>query len=120
MMKLWQRIVLNAVLFIALGGFFRQSFYVANVWIAIVASLVLAVLNALVKPFLSLLSLPITVLTLGLFSIVINAVMLELTSAVVGSDFQFASFGTTLLIAILMSIVNAVVSSYLSPNDSAR
>ncbi|KRK48070.1 phage holin family protein [Secundilactobacillus kimchicus] len=118
-MRFWQRILLNTILFIALAGFFRDSFYVANVWIALIASVVLAVLNALVKPVLALLSLPITILTLGLFSIVINGAMLALTSAVVGSDFHFSSFGATMLIAILMSLVNAVISNQLGRNHPA-
>lgn len=111
-MKFWVRIIVNAVLFMALAGFLRENFYVASPWIALLASVVLAVLNALVKPFLVLLSLPITVVTLGLFSVVINGLMLQLTSALVGNDFHFSSFGITLLVAILMSICNAIITSY--------
>lgn len=115
-MKFWIRILVNALLFIALAGFFHGGFYVANIWIALIASFVLSVLNTLVKPILTLLSLPITILTLGFFSIIINGIMLELTSVVVGSGFRFSSFGTTILMAILMSIVNAVISNQLGKN----
>lgn len=111
-MKFWVRILINAVLFIALAGFLKNSFYVQSIWIALLASLILAVLNAAIKPFLVILSLPITVITLGLFSIVINGVMLQLTSALVGNEFHFSSFGSAMLVAVLMSICNAVISSY--------
>jgi putative membrane protein len=110
-MKYWQIIVINAVTFLALSGFLQQSFHVANIWIALTASFVLSVLNMAVKPFLLLLSLPITILTLGLFSIVVNASMLSLTSLIVGSGFQFRTFWTTILVAIILSFVNTFVSS---------
>ncbi|GAB6092596.1 phage holin family protein [Furfurilactobacillus curtus] len=112
-MKFWQRILIDALLFLAIAGFFRNSFQVSSVWYALVASLVLAILNAAIKPFLVILSLPITFLTLGLFSIVINAAMLELTSFFVGAqNFQIANFGMAMLAAVIMSICNAIISSY--------
>ncbi|GAX00941.1 phage holin family protein [Secundilactobacillus silagei] len=111
-MKFWVRILINAVLFMALAGFLSTSFYVASPWIALLASFVLSVLDALVKPVLQVLSLPITVVTLGLFSIVINGAMLQLTSILIGHDFHFSSFGTALLVAVLMSLCNAVISNY--------
>lgn len=119
-MRFWPRIFVNVLIFLALAGFFQSSlagsfqnsFYVSSVWVALIASLVLALLNAVVKPILFVLSLPITILTLGLFSVVINAAMLELTSWFVGSSFAFASFGTTLIIAIVMSLCNAIISDH--------
>ncbi|ANZ61590.1 hypothetical protein AYR62_03355 [Secundilactobacillus paracollinoides] len=112
-MKFWGRILVNAVLFIALAGFFHSSFYVASIWIALLASVVLAILNAAVKPFLILLSLPINVVTLGLFSIVINGFLLQLTAFFVGNNFRFSSFGMSMLIAVLMSLCNAIISSFI-------
>ncbi len=123
-LRFWTRILVNAVIFLALAGFFQSSlaggfqndFYVSSIWIALVASFVLALLNAVVKPILFVLSLPITVLTLGLFSVVINAIMLELTSWFVGSSFAFASFGVTMIVAIIMSIFNAIISDHFVRN----
>lgn len=105
-MKFWQRIVVNALVFLALSGFSPSNFYVSSVWIALGASLVLALLNMTVKPILFILSLPITILSLGLFSIVINAAMLSLTAAFMGSGFQFSSFWITMLVALILSLVN--------------
>jgi len=118
--RFWPRVFVNAFIFLALAGFFQSSlagsfqnsFYVSSVWIALLASFVLALLNAVVKPILFVLSLPITILTLGLFSIVLNAAMLELTSLFVGANFAFASFGTTLIIAVIMSLCNTIISDH--------
>lgn len=79
-------------------------------FLAFGAALVLAILNVLVKPVIKLLSLPINILTLGLFSLVINGFMLELTSFFVGSGFSFSSFGVAMLVAIAMSIIDIVIN----------
>lgn len=123
-MGFWTRILVNAVIFLALAGFFQSSmagglqnaFYVSGIGIALLASFVLALLNAVVKPILFVLSLPITVLTLGLFSVVINAIMLELTSWFVGSNFAFSSFWITMMVAVIMSIFNAIISDHFARN----
>lgn len=114
-MTFLQRVVVNTISFVALAGLFQKSqiFFVGSVWIALLAAIILALLNAFVKPLLFIISLPITIITLGLFSIIINALMLELTAYVIGStEFYFANFGATILMAIIMSIINAVVSNY--------
>lgn len=105
-MRFWQRIVVNALVFLAMAGFFQNAFYVKSVWVALGASIVLALLNMIVKPILVLFSLPITILTLGLFSVVINGAMLSLTSAIVGDGFVFSSFWTTMFVAIVLTFVN--------------
>lgn len=62
-------------------------------------------LNALVKPILVILSLPITLLTLGIFYFVINGLILYMTSAIV-SGFTISSFGLAFLLALIISLVN--------------
>lgn len=109
----WQRILINGLIFLALAGLMPEYFYVANVLVAFIAALILGILNAFVKPFLVLLSLPITFLTLGIFYFIINAFMLELTSSLMGSSFHFSSFGVTFLVALIISGVNLIISSYL-------
>ncbi len=111
-MRVLGRILINTLLFVAIAGFFQGSFYVASFETAIVAAIVLAVLNALVKPVLFILSLPINLVTLGLFSIILNGFMLELTSFVVGNTFHFASFGMAVIVALIMSICNVILSDY--------
>ncbi|OJG20042.1 membrane protein [Enterococcus canis] len=92
---------------------FPNMVHVQSIWMAIIASFVLSVLNMLVKPILTILSLPFTLLTLGLFSFVVNALILRLTSFLVGSaNFGFASFWSAILVAVIMSLVNMIVSEH--------
>ncbi|KRL72357.1 hypothetical protein FC95_GL000347 [Lentilactobacillus kefiri DSM 20587 = JCM 5818] len=96
----------------AISGFFPANFYVASVGIALLAAVVLAVLNWLVRPIITILSLPINLLTLGLFTLVINGLMLELTAVIVGAGFRFSSFWMAILVAVLMSVVSWVIAEY--------
>ncbi|WP_076460884.1 phage holin family protein [Limosilactobacillus caccae] len=114
-MEFWKRVLIDTILFIALAGLFAGTgmFYLTSAWIALLASFVLAILNVLVKPILVLLSLPINILTLGLFSVVINGIMLQLTSFLVGSaNFHFSSLWSAILIAIIMGICNTIITSH--------
>lgn len=77
---------------------------------ALLAALVLGVVNFLVRPILILITLPVTILTLGLFLIVVNALMLELTSALV-PGFVVANFVAALVAAVLIGLFNLVASS---------
>ena len=88
--------------------------HVANVPTAFLAAIVLGLLNMSVKPILLVLSLPITVVTLGIFYLIINGLMLELTSVVMGGLFQFSSFTSAFMIAIVLSIVNLIITDHLS------
>lgn len=74
---------------------------------AIVAAVVLGVLNMLIRPVLIILTLPITILTLGLFSLVINALLVMLASALV-PGFAVAGFWTAFLFAIVLAVINWV------------
>ncbi|MFL2099567.1 phage holin family protein [Desemzia sp. FAM 23989] len=115
-MKFWQRIIVNALVFLALSGLLQANFYVGSVWVALGASIVLALLNMTLKPILFILSLPITIISLGLFSIVINAVMLSLTAAIMGNGFYFSSFWTTMLVALIVSLVNTFFNNRTTVN----
>ena len=74
---------------------------------AIIAAVVLALANAIVKPILFVLTLPFTIVTLGLFLFVLNAFMVWLTSALV-PGFHVHGFGTALLASLLLSLVGMV------------
>jgi len=80
---------------------------------ALFAALVLGVLNALFRPVLIILTLPINVLTLGLFTFVINALLLMMTSGVIGG-LQVAGFGSALLGSLVISLVSWGLSSFVS------
>lgn len=108
-MKWLLGIVINAVLFMALAGYFHNSYQLEGFMAALQASFILSILNVLVRPLLILFTLPATILTLGLFLFVINAMTLELTDMLMGSAFEISTFGMALFAAILMSIVNLIV-----------
>ncbi|MDR1558369.1 MAG: phage holin family protein [Clostridiales bacterium] len=72
---------------------------------ALIAALVLGCINAFIKPVISLLALPLTIVTLGLFSLVINALMLSLVSFVV-PGFHISGFFTAFFAAIVLSLLN--------------
>jgi len=77
---------------------------------ALIFIIILSVLNILVKPILHIISLPITLLTLGLFSFLINAFVFYLSSQFV-SGFHIEGFFTTLLASILFSLGQSVFAS---------
>lgn len=91
-------VIINSVLFVALSGFFT-SFHVDGFTTALLASFILAILNMLIRPILLLLTLPINIFTLGLFTFVVNAIMLEMTTFFIGDSFQIDGFGTALILA---------------------
>lgn len=71
------------------------------------AALVLGLANAFIRPLLLALTLPLTVLTFGLFALVINALMIMLSAALV-SDFEVRGFGSALLAALVMALLGLV------------
>lgn len=78
---------------------------------AILVAIVLGILNAIVKPVLQFLSFPITVLTLGLFLLVINTLIILLASWIMGSNFHVENFWWALLFSIIVSIVSSVLGA---------
>jgi len=76
----------------------------------IVASLLLGILNAFVRPILILLALPLLIFTLGLFTLVINALLLYFVGVLMGPHFQVDSFGFAFLGALIISIVSVALN----------
>ena len=86
----------------------------ADRWISLaLTALVLGVVNAFVRPIISLIAMPITCLTLGLFILVINALMLLLVSAIPFLGFVVNGFVVALVAAILISVVSWALSMVL-------
>ena len=81
------------------------GFYVSGAAAAMLAAVVIGLINATLGLLLKIITFPLTVLTLGLFWLVINALMLELASAFV-PGFQIRSFGAAFWGAIMLSLVN--------------
>jgi len=111
-MKLILRVLVNAL---ALGAaeLLVEGIRAGGLGSLLLTALVFGVLNALVRPVLKLLSCPLLVLTLGLFTLVLNAVMLLLTAKVgrlFGIAFFVDGFWSAFLGAIVVSVVSVVLS----------
>ena len=84
---------------------------------ALVVALVLGLLNAIVRPVLVILTLPVTLLTLGLFLLVINGLMFWLAARLL-EGFEVAGFGWAVLAALIYSVASTVVSALLLRKDA--
>ncbi|MBO3086133.1 phage holin family protein [Cellulomonas fengjieae] len=90
-----------------------------HIGIILAVALVFGIVNAVVKPIVALISIPLYILTLGLFTIVVNALMLMLTSWITESTswgLRIDNFGTACWGAIIISVVSFVLSM-LTSND---
>lgn len=83
---------------------------------AIILAIVLGVLNIFVRPILRIFGLPLTILTLGFFSLVINAVVFLIADYFI-DGMKIDGFWWAFLFSILLSIVTSVLSSIFKPND---
>ena len=97
---------------LGLGAWLLRGVELDGIVPALIAALVLGLINALVRPVLVLLTLPITFLTLGLFLFVINALLLMLT-AWLAPDFAIRGFGSALALAVIVTLVSAVLGGLL-------
>lgn len=79
-------------------------------WGAVIAVVVMGILNTLIKPLLFILTLPVTIVTFGLFTFVLNAIMFLLASRFV-SGFMVDGFGPALIGSIVFSILTTIFSS---------
>jgi putative membrane protein len=86
-----------------------KGFKITDGKVALWSALVLGLANGFVRPILVFFTLPFTILTLGLFLIVINAVMLKLAAALV-KGFDIKGFGPALLGSVVLSLLNLAVS----------
>ena len=107
-MKLLIRLLITALLAYTLANI-MSGVHVNSFWTAMVFAIVLAVLNVIVKPILILLTLPLTIFTLGLFLLVINTLVVLLASKFVGG-FTIDSFGAGFLFSLILSIVSFLIS----------
>ncbi|KAB2492368.1 phage holin family protein [Priestia endophytica] len=108
---MWKRwvisIVVNALSLMIVATIF-DDFYLSSVSAAVIAAIVLSIINIIIKPILILFTLPATILTLGLFLFVINAITLMITQGIIGDAFIIDGFSTALFAAIIMALLNLI------------
>lgn len=110
-MKLILRLLLNALAVIILS-YVLPGVGVDTYLTAIIVAVVLSILNILVKPVLVFLTLPITIVTLGLFLLIINAIIILIAAHFI-SGFQVSSIWWALIFSLLLSFLQSVLHSIL-------
>lgn len=95
------------------AAYLVEGIQTAGFFSALITAAVLGILNAILRPILVVLTLPATILTMGLFLFVINALLLMMVSGVVGS-FHVAGFGAALLGSLIISLVGWLLNSFIS------
>jgi putative membrane protein len=99
------KLLLNALLVFALA-WALPGVEVDGFWTALVVAIILGFLNIFVKPFLIIITIPVTVVTLGLFLLVINALVIQMAAWIV-DDFNVQSFWWALLFSLILSVMNS-------------
>jgi putative membrane protein len=102
---------------ILVAAYLIEGIEVRGFWSALFAAAILGVLNAFFRPILILLTLPINILTLGLFTFVINAILMMMVSGVVGG-FVVHGFWSALLGSLVISVVSWLLNSFI--NEQGR
>lgn len=93
---------------IIVSAYLLSGVRISNIGAAIIAAAVLGLINAILRPILILFTLPLTILSLGLFIFIINAVLVLLASAIV-PGFEVRNFWWALLFSLLFSIISIVI-----------
>ncbi|MEK7529326.1 MAG: phage holin family protein [Patescibacteria group bacterium] len=112
------RLVINTAALLVIA-YLVPGFHVESLWTALIASVVLGLINAFLRPLLKILTFPITLLTLGLFSIVVNALLLWLTSSLV-PGFTIETFWVAALGAIILWLVSMATNWLMGPLKKSR
>jgi len=117
-MNFIMRIIVTSIIAFGLS-YILTGVHIDSFWAAIIFAIVLAILNAIVKPIIILLTLPLTLFTFGLFLFVINAAIILLTAEFV-KGFRVDGFWWALLFSLLLSIITSVLYKKEERHDSER
>lgn len=98
---------------ILLSSYMLEGIHVSGYMSAIGAAAILGILNAFFRPIALILTLPINILTLGLFTFVINAVMLKMASGVIGG-FDVQGFWSAVFGALIISLVSWLLNMFIN------
>src|SRR5699024_7186729 len=101
-------VFLNAIALLLVGELFN-GFHIAGFKMALIAAIILSILNIIVRPILIILTIPNTVLTLGLFILVIHAITLTITQSLMDSGFVIDNFSIAFFASIILSLISVVL-----------
>ena len=102
-MHLLLRWLLNALALLAVA-YIVPGFHVASFYTALIVALILGIVNAVIRPILLLLTLPVTILTLGLFALILNALLILFVSTIV-KGFSIDGFGAAFVGGTLLWLI---------------
>lgn len=100
-----------SALTLMLASVIFKGFYIENFMYAILTALLISVLNATIRPLLVMLTLPVTILSLGILSPIVNVIILKLASALMGSSFIIKGWIIPFFISIFISIVTETLNA---------
>ena len=103
--------ILLSTLAVFVTAYVLPGIHLSGFWTALVVAIVLGIVNALIFPLLLIITLPINILTLGLFTFVIMALMVMLVGAIV-PGFQVDGFFWAMGFAVIMAIVNSFLHAF--------
>ena len=102
---------------ITIAAYLLEGIHISGFFSAFFAAALLSILNALFRPIALIITLPINVLTLGLFTFVINALMLKMASGVI-PGFNVQGFWTAIFGSMIISVISWVLNSFISDQGS--
>jgi putative membrane protein len=114
--KFFAKTIATAVAVIV-AAYILKGVHVDDTLTALIVALVLGLLNAFVKPILVILTIPITIFTLGLFLLVINILMVKLAASIV-PGFAVDGWIAALLFSLVVSIVTAIIEGLIGTGDN--
>ena len=117
-MKLVLRLLFNAF-FLLLASYLISGVVVNSFYAALITAIVLGLINALIRPVLFLLTLPINILTLGLFSFVINGLLVMFVASFV-KGFSVAGFWPAVLLSIFLWFGSVISNSLLKDDGESK
>lgn len=115
-MNLIIRLLINALIILGLA-WALPGIHVTTFWTALVVAVILALLNIFIRPILVILTIPITIVTLGLFLFIINALIIMLAGYMI-DGFTVDGFWWALLFSILMTVLNSVLEGSRRNSDT--
>lgn len=115
-------ILLNIILTgiaVAVADYLIPDVSLSNLGTAVVVGLVMGLINGIIRPIVLMLTLPINIMTLGLFTFVINALMILLAAAIV-PGFTVTGFWSALLFSVVVALIKMLFSSFDRPHGQTN
>lgn len=102
--------IISTMVALMLAAYLLPGITVTGIWAGFFAAVVLGFVNGFIRPIFTILTIPFTILTFGLFLLVINAIMLSLTSVIV-PGFAVSGFFTAIIASVIISFVSSILHS---------